>query len=249
MRFEDYVAARDDNGQQLDEAGLADMITGGVKRLGKALGLGGQITAQSAARARKQQNLANIAQSAENKEKAMSQATDIAKQKKEQDYNTIKQAQKEIVQLINNMIKLPEKLQTVAISYERRCAVKINQLVDIVKQLEYVNDTDKEAIESGLELFGQKINAYVDAVLGTAKNMANAEEYINAINDTLSAVSKNLLKFYNDIIRTTSGMADVGPKVGVQEFQPDQFLRKGETAPSASALPKPPPPAPRAVAR
>lgn len=218
MRFEDYVVARDDNGQQLDEQGI-------LRRIGRALGLGGRTTAQSAAAARKQRNIETGAENIRGMEKAKSAAADITKEQKAADFKTIKTAQDEITAIVDDIAMLPGTLIKQAEGRRDQAVEKIQQIADAIGSLSYVPDTDRTAIAGILQVLLQKLNVYVQAVSQIAGNMKNAQKYADEVNASLTEISKNLIKYYNDEIRELSGMADVKTKVKPISYTAQQFIK------------------------
>lgn len=218
MRFEDYVVARDDNGQQLDEQGIFDRITQGVKGMfgggqPRELAAAGS-RAKTSARTRKENQRRELA--------ARGEAIGELKKQKTASFATLEQAEKAVTDAIMELLSLPNTIKKKYEEIERNYENNMSEIVGMLRKTP-MSPSDRLSVKDALELVQQRVNA-AKQIMNQANQAFDAlPQARETVNEFIRDVRKHLVAYYNQAIRANMPQVE---KVPEEEFEYKQFMPK-----------------------
>lgn len=231
MRFEDYVVARDDNGQQLDEAGIVDTVKGWFGGKKKPLGF-----AQAASRKLRSDKIAaqNLETLASDKEEAAARTFAMRKA----GFGNLQKLMGEVEKTATQAAMAPGKIITTATAqYDALVSLRM-EAEKILKTLP-IDKQDKDNLIAMIVSLITKASDYLKAVTAQSAAMEGMQENAETVNKQIVEISKAFTKFLYDHIRNLRGTP-----VKVKEIESDVEAQMPQgTARPTGAIPRVAPPA------
>lgn len=235
MRFDDYVNARDNSGEQLDEQGLFGKVAQGIKGMfgGKKKPLG---FAQAASRQRRSDKIIskNVETLASDKEEAAARTLAM----RQAGFNKLQELMTAVEKTATEAARAPGKvINTATAQYDALVALRM-EAEKVLKPLP-IDAQDKKNLIDMIVVLITQASDYLKAVTAQSKAMEGMQENADVINKQVVEISKAFTKFLYDHVRKLRGTP-----VKVKELESDvEAQMPVGTARATGSIPRQAPPA------